>query len=214
MIKFIDYPDRESWLSNRNKSIGASEIAFACGISNFKTVVELWEEKTGRKKPNDISFDERVDYGTKAEQYLRELFKLKHKKDFIVNYNPFRVYHNEENPFLTCTPDGEIIRLSDNAKGLYECKTVLVNSKTTLDEWKGKIPNVYYCQICQQLYCTGFTFAVLNAELRFPDNSAEIREYEIQRQSAENDIAWLVGKGKEFWRCVTDNKRPSLSLTL
>ena len=213
MIKYIDYPNRETWFNNRNKSIGASEISIILGYSNYKSTLQLWQEKTGKIKTVDKR-DDRKDYGTEAEQYLRELFKLKHKNDLIVDYKPFRVYYNDENPFLTCTLDGEITRINDGKKGAYECKTVLIENKAMLDEWKGKIPNGYFCQDLQQLYCTGFDFVILNVEIRFPDHSAEIREYEINRQNYENDIAFLVNKGKEFWHCVKTNKRPNVSLTL
>lgn len=212
MIKSIDYRNREEWLKNRTLSLGASEIAVACGMSNFKTVQELWEEKTGKVKPADLSENERVKYGTLAESPLRELFQLKYIEEYKVDYFPYKVYFNDETPYLTCTLDGEITRISDKAKGVYECKTVLVNNKDTLDAWKGKIPDYYYCQTLQQMYCTGFQFVVLNVELRFPNNNSEIREYLIKRQ--EEDIAWVVSQGKKFWNYVVKNIRPPIKITI
>ncbi len=45
MIKYTDYPDRKTWLENRYKSLGASEIAIACEMSRFKSRSDLWERK-------------------------------------------------------------------------------------------------------------------------------------------------------------------------
>lgn len=214
MIRYTDYPDRKTWLANRYKSLGASEIGIACGISRFKSISDLWEEKTGRRQAEDITENERVRYGTEAEQYLRALFALKHEKEYQVEYFPYRVYFNEEEPYLTATLDGLITRLIDGAKGGYECKTVLVQSKRTLEEWDNRIPETYYCQVLQQMFTAGLDFVILNAELRFPDNNAEIREYLIERSNVENDIKWVVQKGHEFWWYVLNDKRPPITMTL
>lgn len=214
MIKFIDYPDRKTWLENRYKTLGASEIGIACGISRFKSISDLWEEKTGRRQAEDITENERVHYGTEAEKYLRALFALKHEKGYRVEYFPYRVYFNEEEPYLTATLDGLITRLMDGAKGGYECKTVLVQSKRTLEEWDNRIPETYYCQILQQMYAAGLDFVMLNAELRFPDNNADIREYLVERSNVENDIKWVVRKGQDFKRYVLTDKRPPITMTL
>lgn len=214
MIRYTDYPDRKTWLENRHKTLGASEIGIACGISRFKSISDLWEEKTGRRQAEDITENERVRYGTEAEQYLRALFALKHEKEYQVEYFPYRVYFNEEEPYLTATLDGLITRLIDGAKGGYECKTVLVQSKRTLEEWDNRIPETYYCQVLQQMFTAGLDFVILNAELRFPDNNAEIREYLIERSNVENDIKWVVQKGHEFWWYVLNDKRPPITMTL
>lgn len=214
MIRYTDYPDRKTWLKNRYKTLGASEIGIACGISSFKSASDLWEEKTGRRQAEDITGNERVRYGTEAEQYLRALFALKHEKEYRVEYFPYRVYFNEEEPYLTATLDGLITRLIDGAKGSYECKTVLVQSKRTLEEWDNRIPETYYCQILQQMFTAGLDFVILNAELRFPDNNAEIREYLVERSNVENDIKWVVQKGHEFWWHVLNDKRPPTTMTL
>ena len=214
MIKYTDYLNKKTWLMARQKTLGASEIGIACGISRFKSISDLWEEKTGRRQVDDLSENERVHYGTEAEQYLRALFVLKHEKEYKVEYFPYRVYYNDEEPYLTSTLDGLITRLSDGVMGGWECKTVLVQSKRTFEDWDNRIPEIYYCQILQQMFTAGLDFVVLNAELRFPDNNAEIREYLIERANVENDIKWVVKKGHEFWWYVLNDKRPPITMTL
>ena len=116
---------------------------------------------------------------------------------------------------MTCTLDGEITRTADGAQGIYECKTTLIRGKAMLDEWNEKIPTHYYIQVCHQLYvkCDN-DFAILNAELRFPDNSAEIREYEITREECAEDIRFILPKCDSFWEHVKNKTRPSLSMAL
>lgn len=211
MAKYYDYHTRQSWEESFGNRIGASEIAIICGFSHFKSKTELWKEKTGRKTPDDISDNDLVAYGKEAEKYLRGLFALKHKDKYDVEYHEFRVYYNESDPFLTATLDGELTEKETGRRGIYECKTCYIKSKSALEEWQfNKIPDKYYCQICQQFHVTDFDFAVLNAELRFPDGKAEIREYTIERTDIEQDIEYVVEQGREFWEdyVVTDIEPP------
>lgn len=163
----------------------------------------------------DLSENPSVEYGTYAEEHMRALFALKHGGEYAVEYYPHRIYHSDERPYMTCTLDGEIIRRSDGARGIYECKTAFIKSASMLGEWNGRIPNQYYIQVCHQLYVmSDRQFAILNAELRFPDNSAEIREYEITREECEGDIAFILPKCDEFWNYVKNRKKPPLEMRL
>ena len=46
---------REDWLEERKKGIGGSDAATILGLNPYKTSIDLWEEKTGRKDAEDIS---------------------------------------------------------------------------------------------------------------------------------------------------------------
>ena len=210
----IQYKDREEWLAGRNKSIGASEAAIILGQASYKSTLDLWKEKTGRKTPDDISEDERVSYGTEAEEHLRSLFALKHRNDYKVEYKPFLVYHHGEKPYMTCTLDGELVRLSDGKRGVWECKTALIQSKRALEEWDGRIPNNYFCQVCDQLNITQFDFLVLSAELRFPDNTAEIREYTIEADEIRADMAYVEEEVTKFWRYIESDRQPPIVIRI
>lgn len=210
----VQYKDREDWLAGRNKSIGASEVAIILGQASYKSPLDLWKEKTGRKTPDDISEDERVSYGTEAEEHIRALFSLKHRRDYKVEYKPFLVYHHGEKPYMTCTLDGELVRLSDGKRGVWECKTALIQSKRALEEWDGRIPNNYFCQVCDQLNITQFDFLVLSAELRFPDNTAEIREYTIEADEVRADMAYVEEEVTKFWRYIESDRQPPVVIRI
>lgn len=210
----VQYKDRDDWLAGRSKSIGASEVAIILGQASYKSSLDLWKEKTGRKTPDDISEDERVFYGTEAEENLRALFALKHRRDYKVEYKPFLVYHHGEKPFMTCTLDGELVRLSDGKRGVWECKTALIQSKRALEEWEGRIPNNYFCQVIDQLNITQFEFLVLSAELRFPDNTAEIREYTIEADEVRADMAYVEEEVTKFWRYIESDKQPPVVIRI
>ena len=49
--------NREEWLKERKKGIGASEASCIIGVNPWKTNVELWQEKTGQREAEDIGDD-------------------------------------------------------------------------------------------------------------------------------------------------------------
>lgn len=212
---YKDFQNREEWLKNRTYSLGASDVASVLGVG-FKTELDLWKEKTGKATAKDLSENKRVSYGTEAEQYLRALFALKNKDKYSVGFVPYRVYYHEKYPFLSCTLDGFLKAIDNGEYGVWECKTVWVNSKKTLEDWNGKIPDKYYVQICEQMAITNYLFAVLTAELVFPDGNSEVRNYTIERtEKVENDIQYVVKQAVDFWeKYVKTGKKPPVKMTL
>ena len=89
---------REDWLKARSRSIGGSDAAAIVGASPYKTNIELWEEKTGRRSSPDISESPFVKYGTEAEEHLRALFALDFP-GYKVSYEPNNIWLNTEYPF-------------------------------------------------------------------------------------------------------------------
>ena len=214
MEQFVEYSNREEWLNARNKSLGASEVASAIGIG-FTSQLDLWKEKTGRKERSDLSSNERVQYGTNAEEQIRNLFALQFKDKYEVEYHAFRVYKHATHEFLTATLDGELTRKSDGKRGIWECKTAWIISKADFDKWSNNsIPQHYFCQVIEQLGVTGYEFIVLTAQLIFQDGNSEIRHYTIERNEVEADIKYITTEAAKFWRYVQANKEPPQRLTL
>ena len=214
MNKYVEYKNREEWLSAREKSLGASETASAIG-RGFSSPIDVWKEKTGKTEKKDLSDNERVAYGIEAEAYLRALFALQFKDKYSMEYYPFRVYRHEKFEFLTATLDGELVRRANNKRGIWECKTAWIMSKADLERWNDdSIPQHYYVQVCEQLNVTGFDFVVLTAQLIFMNGNAEIRHYTIERAEAQEDIEYIETEAKKFWRFVEMKKQPPQKFTL
>ena len=205
----------QEWLEARRRGIGASEIAAVCGVSPFKTNVELWKEKTGRVLPKDISANERVEYGTMAEEYLRGLFSVKHRKDMKIAYHRFHILYRKTAPWALCTLDGEITEIETKKRGVLEIKTSECLSAKDWARWENRIPDGYYYQCLWQMLVTGWDFVVLFAELRRSDGNAELREYRIERnETTIDEMEYLFHKGSEFWRYVEIDKEPPMILTV
>lgn len=69
------------------------------GLNPWKTNIELWEEKTGRREAEDISGKDYVRYGIEAEKPLRELFALDHPEQ-EVHYRENDIRYSKEHSFL------------------------------------------------------------------------------------------------------------------
>ncbi|CUN06057.1 putative phage-type endonuclease [Allocoprococcus comes] len=85
--KIYDFEDEKAWLKGRLNGIGGSDASAVVGKNPYKTNIELFEEKTGRRIAPDISEKPYVIYGKEAEQYIRELFRL--------DYPQYQVMHHE-----------------------------------------------------------------------------------------------------------------------
>ena len=105
MIERIDTVSRKEWLKERGSRIGGSDIACVMGMNPWKTNVQLWREKMGIEKPEDISGNEAVSYGVKAEPIIRDLFQLNHE-EIKVEYVPNNLWLNDDYPFAHASLDG------------------------------------------------------------------------------------------------------------
>lgn len=210
----IKINSREEWLKARqNQGIGGSEAGCILGRNKYKTNVELWEEKTGRTKPPDLSDNAAVQFGKFAEPLLRELFKQDYPQ-YSVDYHEFDLYVNDTYPFIFATLDGEITA-ADGSRGILEIKTTTIQNKLQWNEWDNKIPDSYYVQILHQLAATGWDFAILKAYIRYyvdGEVRVTIRHYRIERQDVLTDIQYLIKAECKFWEKVQNDEQPPLIL--
>lgn len=214
MLQYKHFKNREEWQKGRYKfpGIGASEASAVVGASNWMTSTELWEIKTGRKKPKDLSENEIVQYGTDAEQHIRGLFMLKHD-NYKLEYRPFDFVYQSERPWLRCTLDGELTS-EDGEKGILEVKSHFVRGKSDLRQWTNQIPEHYLIQLLHQHLATGFSYAYLTAELIYQNFDSSIRTYFFDFNDYWEEIGWLLDEEEKFWESVQSGNSPSVKLIL
>lgn len=194
---------------------GGSDAAVIVGKNPYKTTIDLWEEKLGIKEAEDISDKPYVQYGTNAEEYLRELFKLDFPK-YQVSHEEYSIIRHPEYPFLFASLDGQLVNKETGELGILEIKTSEILKSMQKEKWKDGIPDNYYCQVLHYLYVTGYSFAILKAQLKYNydgDIKLETRHYYIDRKEVEDDIKYLSEKEIEFWNnFVIPKKQPPLLL--
>lgn len=211
MVKREVFSNRDEWLAFRRSFLGASDISSVIGIG-FQSPLDLWMEKRGLKEHPDLSENDRVAFGNAAEEPLRAMFRVMHP-EYELDFTPYLILRQEgEYSFLSDTPDGELTEIETGKRGLYESKTATCLKKADWDEWREKVPQKYYCQICQGMFCGDYDFAVIWALLRNQDGDGELRYYRFERADAEPDIEALKEAGAKFWKCVQDGTIPPMPL--
>lgn len=206
----------EEWLKERRFGIGASDAAALLGMSKWKTNQQLFEEKAGLREPEDISDKPYVQYGHDAEPHIRGLFALNHPELKVSYESPYKIIRNSEHNFIFCTPDGELEEIGTDRKGGLEIKTTEIRNPSQWDDWKGRIPDQYYCQVIWQMIATGWQFVWLTALIKYYTKEGElqmsIREYLIERDEVLGDIQHTKSEGIAFWKKIEAKQKPALKL--
>jgi len=212
MVTMRTLKDREEWLQSR-KRLGGSDASSIVGMNPYKSNTELWEIKTGRAEQEDISDKPYVQYGSKAEEYLRELFKLDYP-EYEVMYAENNMWLNDKYPFAHASLDGWL-KDKDGRYGVWECKTTNILRSMQREKWKDRIPDNYYIQCLHYLMVTEFDFVVLKAQLKSEFNGTtyiQTQHYKFEKSEVEEDIEYLAKEEAKFWEYVKNDKRPPLIL--
>ena len=214
MVEMRVLGSREEWLKARANTIGGSDASAIVGMNPYKSNVDLWMEKTGQIIPEDVSEKPCVKFGTEAEYYMRELFKLDFP-EYQVFYEENNLWLNDKYPWGHYSADGWL-RDKDGRLGVFENKTTNIVQSMQKEKWSGNhLPDNYYIQCLQGLLILEADFAVLKARLRYDfKNSiyATVKYYHIERSEVQEDIDYLMQEGGKFWRYVQSRTKPALIL--
>lgn len=213
VYEIIHCKDHDDWLKKRCYGIGGSDASAIIGMNPYKSNIDLFEEKTGRRIPEDISDKPYVQYGTRAEPLIRQLFALDYP-EYAVEYHGDYILRCVEYPFLQASLDGELTD-TEGRRGVLEIKTTNILQSMQKEKWRDRIPDNYYIQVLHYLIVTGYDFAILRAHLRSDwgdDRRTMIRNYFIERNEVEGDLVTLLNEEIKFWEYVESGRKPPLIL--
>ena len=123
------------WLEYRKKGIGGSDASVVCGISRYKSPVELWMEKTDQLPYQEA--EEAAYWGTQSEALVRAEFT---KRTGIEVNQVKQLLQSEEHPFMLANLDG-VCEHPDYGSCIFEAKTA---SAYKAGEWN-KRPRKKLC---------------------------------------------------------------------
>lgn len=136
---------REEWLRLRKEGIGSSEIAAVCGMSKYRTALEVWAEMTGK-----IPGFEGNDYtwlGSEMEPVIGKLFERRQGVSLI---KPDYLAAHDEHGWAIATPD--FLTESEDRK-IVETKNAGARQGRFWED--GKAPVHYQIQLQWQLGICG-----------------------------------------------------------
>ncbi len=138
---------REEWLHYRTLGIGGSDVSIIAGLNPFKSVHQLWLEKTGQIEPEQTE-SEYAYFGTVLEPVVRKEFTL---RTGIRVRARNALLQSAEYPFMLANLDG-VIREPDGSLSIFEAKTA---SAFKQEVWEDGIPAEYMLQIQHYMAVTG-----------------------------------------------------------
>lgn len=137
---------REEWLKYRTGGIGGSDVSIIAGINPFKSVHQLWLEKTGQVEPEQTE-SEFAHFGTLLEPIVRKEFT---ERTGIKVRQKHMLLQSEEYPFMFADLDGVINE--DGELAIFEAKTA---SQYKMDTWEEDVPAGYILQVQHYMAVTG-----------------------------------------------------------
>lgn len=204
--KCLVFDNRDSWLKGRSNGIGGSSASALINMNPWKDNNTLWKELKRKVEVKDISDKPQVQYGLKAEEFIRGLFALDYPQ-YEVQYQDNVTLENIKNPWMKYSPDGLLIDKQTGERGILEIKTTEILQSMQREKWNDQIPTNYYIQVLHGLLVTGFDFVVLRAHLKsrwkLPDGSEDIRiqvkDYKFTKKEKESDLVWLLDNETKMW---------------
>ena len=192
--------NRDEWLEERKKGIGASEAAAVLGVSPWSSPVDVWARKRGLIP--EIEDNERLRTGRLFEEPIAQLYAEREKVTLTGGGYDLR-FHPKGLPIFA-TPD-RIVDDANRPRGL-EIKTVEPMAASAWgEEGSDQIPPYYVTQVAVCMSVTGLPEWDVAAFFGMND----FRIYRLQRDmELENAI---LDRCSTFWnRYVIGNEEPAL----
>ncbi len=183
------------WLDYRKQGIGGSDAAVVCGISRYKSPVELWMEKTNQMPDQEAG--EAAYWGTQLESLVRTEFT---KRTGIEVEHRMELLRSDEHPFMQANLDGTCVH-PELGPCIFEAKTA---SAFKAGEWEDGIPDEYFLQVQHYMAVTGYKGTYIAALI----GGNTFRWKFIPRD--EGLIAMLVQLEADFWQHVQNETPPPL----
>jgi len=196
-------PARQDWLAARRRGLGGSDAAVLLGLDPYRTITDLWLDKTGRapERPDTPAAARgRALEGYVLDEYERRLGV------HLTRPGPYAppVAH-PIHEWMLASPDA-MAEPADRARWGVDAKTAAGPAAAGYgrDE-SDEVPPHVHCQ-CQWymavLGCDRWDVAALVAT----EYALEIRVYSLRRDQAVIDS--LIRRGREFWRMSSETGVP------
>ena len=177
-----------AFLQERTTGIGGSDAPAVCGISRFKTPLEVYLDKKGLRE--DTAPSEAMELGNRLEPEIARLYA---DRMGVTVYKPDNLFRHKEHPFMIGHLDG-IVDANGNGKYGLECKLTRGLPAT---EWgesgTDEVPESYIMQVQHYMAVTGLNRFDIAALV----GGTEFRIYHIQRNDALID--YMIKLEADFW---------------
>lgn len=183
--------DREAWLAERNRSVGASEAAAVLGVCPYATPIDVWQRKLGLAPPMPES--EPMLWGSLLEPVILAEYE---RRTGRAVFDRQRFDRHPKYPWMTATLDG----VAEDR--IIEVKTASAYADEWGDEETDQIPESYLVQVHHQMAVTERDRADVVALI----GGQRLRIYEVERNAELIEL--IEDRVAQFWDCVLRRSPP------
>lgn len=183
---------KKLWLEERKKGIGGSDAAAICGLSPYKTPLQVWEQKRGLSGPPQDN--ESMLWGRTLEPVIRQRYSDLTGRPVRL---PTEILQHPKFDFMLANIDG----FTDEKRGV-EIKTTAY-PKDWGEPGTDEIPIGYIFQVQHYMVITGFP--VFDVPVLI--GGRDFRIYEVQEDKELQEM--LMHKEAEFWELVKSGIPPA-----
>lgn len=200
VVADTDTLTRDEWLEHRRRGIGGSDVAAIAGLSQWRSPLAVWLEKTGVYVPDDEP-TEAMEWGTLLEPVVADEFS---RRSGIPTVPSRQLLAHPDHAFMQANVDRVVPHDPVEGiatAGIYEGKTT---SPWARKDWAdNRVPDYAALQTHHYLSVTGLDYAYIavliggqRLEWRRVERDPEIAEYLLTIES-------------EFWRLVENMDPPA-----
>lgn len=205
-------------LIERKKGIGGSDAAAICGVSKYKTPLEVYLNKTSDKDPEE-AYSPIFERGHLLEPVIRRAFEMRTEMTVDFDLPPFV---HREHKFMRVNVDGIIMGIGEPEGDNFWTRPIAVFEAKTSYIWTkgfhlGNIPDDYFVQVQHAMACTNLPVAYIAYLLKDKDyfdlacRMVKMLPLEVVAALIQDDIEFeevprddefierMIGIQKEFW---------------
>lgn len=179
--------NRDEWLKERRKHIGASDAAAILGLDPHRSPLDIWLEKVRPEMVDAPADEDFLEFGTDVEPAIERRY-VKETGRAVYHPSPAIIVHPKF-PELACTPDG----LSDSPDPIVVEYKFERYSDNFGDPGSDQIPDHFLTQVSHQMACTGRD----RADLALMHGAPPIRIYRAYRDHELERI--LIDRLRAWW---------------
>lgn len=185
---------RQEWLKYRTLGIGGSDVSVIAGVNKFRSIFQLWLEKTRQVEVTE-SENDYTHFGNVLEPVVKKEFM---KRTGLTVRAKRAILQSEEYPFMLADLDGVIYENGEMV--IYEAKTA---SAYKQEVWERGVPMEYILQVQHYMAVTGAKKAYVAALV----GGNHFYYHTLHRD--DDLIDWIISMEKEFWEnCVLGMQEP------
>lgn len=193
----LDCVGEELWLAERQKSVGASVVAAACGLSRWLSPLKLWAQYRGEIPWPDET--KRMRFGRHYQQAIGAYYEEETGR-LTADPGKYTVYRNTASPWLHATLD-----LMDTTRdGPVEIKFVGWSTARRIKE-EGAPPIEHQMQLQAQMHCTDKRWGCLAYQVGNEDFLIFPFDAHLESQVA------IVRQTEQFWSKVKNGVPPEVT---